>query len=299
VGDLPWFKFNTADWITGVAGLSMGERGAYVSLIALMYDCGGPIKRDDRALARSCGAEARNFRRALEALIRRGKITEVDGFLFNGRTQKELDERHGRSAKASDAAKKRWRNPSQRVGFSESDSASPSHDDKNTSKNNDRKIQTHAPSNATRAGARIQKIESLETSVSKETRASPSEPFDRFWSGYPHKVGKPAAVKAFAKLAPEVDAIIAGVERYIATKPPDRSWLNPATFLHQRRWEDQPAPTGAKPNGHGKRSLADAANDLAQRLGEQQREREMRSGDGGVFGGPPVRLLPGGRGERS
>jgi hypothetical protein len=69
-----------------------------------------------------------------------------------------------------------------------------------------------------------------------------SEAFDRFWSVWPNKVGKPVAERAFAKVANEVDAIISGVERYVRDRPPDRDWLNPSTFLNQRRWEDQPAP---------------------------------------------------------
>lgn len=75
--------------------------------------------------------------------------------------------------------------------------------------------------------------------------------FGRFWSIWPHKVGKPAAERAFAKHSGDIDAIVAGVERYIRDKPPDREWLNPATFLNQERWKDQPAAAArASPNGH-------------------------------------------------
>jgi hypothetical protein len=74
---------------------------------------------------------------------------------------------------------------------------------------------------------------------------SAADAFNRFWSVWPHKVGKPDAARSFLRVAGEVDAIISGVERYIRDKPPDRSWLNPGTFLNQRRWEDQPAPVAA------------------------------------------------------
>jgi hypothetical protein len=67
--------------------------------------------------------------------------------------------------------------------------------------------------------------------------------FDAFWRRWPHKVGKPAAEKAFAKVSGEIEAILIGIDRYIRDKPPDRPWLNPATFLNQRRWEDAPAET--------------------------------------------------------
>jgi hypothetical protein len=35
--------------------------------------------------------------------------------------------------------------------------------------------------------------------------------------------------------------LLAGVRRYIATKPEDHPWCNPATWLNQGRWEDEPA----------------------------------------------------------
>jgi hypothetical protein len=82
---------------------------------------------------------------------------------------------------------------------------------------------------------------SSETEESRQKRAQMRAAFDRFWASWPHKVGRPAAERAFAKCWREVDAILAGVESYIRSKPPDRPWLNPATFLNQRRWEDAPA----------------------------------------------------------
>ena len=75
----------------------------------------------------------------------------------------------------------------------------------------------------------------------RSDNASAREAFDRFWAVWPNKVGRPTAEKSFAKVHREIEAILAGVQSYIREKPPDRSWLNPATFLNQRRWEDAPA----------------------------------------------------------
>jgi hypothetical protein len=78
--------------------------------------------------------------------------------------------------------------------------------------------------------------------------------FDKFWEPYPEKVGKPQARKAFPKAlakAGSVEVIISGLCRYIAAKPAERSWLNPATFLNQERWLDQPAPQHGVGNGTG------------------------------------------------
>jgi hypothetical protein len=92
----------------------------------------------------------------------------------------------------------------------------------------------------------------------KETRARTSSPkaldddvvFARFWSVYPKRVGKLAARKVWTRLRPDAaltDRIIAGVERYAQTdqwqRDAGRYIPNPATFLNQRRWEDEIEPS--------------------------------------------------------
>lgn len=73
-----------------------------------------------------------------------------------------------------------------------------------------------------------------------------SETFMSFWSAYPKKTGKGAAYKSWQKLKPSkalTDKIVASVVEHSKTK----QWQkengqfipNPATFLNQRRWEDE------------------------------------------------------------
>jgi hypothetical protein len=91
--------------------------------------------------------------------------------------------------------------------------------------------------------------ETEERERQKETPSSVSD-FDKFWQRYPHKIGKGAAKKAFKKANVPLDTIFAGLARYTATKPRDRPWCNPATWLNQERWQDQPADYSVK-NGNG------------------------------------------------
>ena len=74
----------------------------------------------------------------------------------------------------------------------------------------------------------------------------PAEQFGQFWEAWPHKVAKAKAAKAFDLAAREpgfaLPELLSGVARYVRDKPPDRQWLNPSTFLAERRWLDQPAP---------------------------------------------------------
>ena len=85
-----------------------------------------------------------------------------------------------------------------------------------------------------------------------DTKALPPNPptggadFDSWWDAYPHKVGKKAARKAYSVARKQADAatLLAGVAAYVSSKPQDRQWCNPATWLNQGRWEDQPAVPG-------------------------------------------------------
>jgi hypothetical protein len=85
--------------------------------------------------------------------------------------------------------------------------------------------------------------DSLRESCARVPRGS----FERFWTIWPNPKSESKARAIFANLCRDektLDAIIAGVHLYIETKPYDRDWMNPITFLLQRRWEDEPAPTG-------------------------------------------------------
>ena len=78
--------------------------------------------------------------------------------------------------------------------------------------------------------------------------SSPDWPKDfreQFWERYPNKVGKPVALQKLERIKRRGDVrwaeLIDGLDAYIRNKPIDRDWLNPATFLNQERWRDQPA----------------------------------------------------------
>ena len=83
-----------------------------------------------------------------------------------------------------------------------------------------------------------------------EKHAIEAEFYETFWPAFPNKCGKPRALSAFLKARgrDSLSNIMAGLNRYVDQKPPDRPWLNPTTFLNQERWNDQPAPILEKKN---------------------------------------------------
>lgn len=77
-----------------------------------------------------------------------------------------------------------------------------------------------------------------------EPKEKPSERrFAAFWKAYPKKVGKGAAEKSFAKYKPDdrlTDIMIRAIESQKQTRQWKEGYIpNPATWLNQRRWEDE------------------------------------------------------------
>lgn len=95
--------------------------------------------------------------------------------------------------------------------------------------------------------------------------------FAEFWSAYPKKVGKDAAWKAWQKHQP--DGLLAAVIlRALEWQSKQDNWLkdnqqyvpNPATWLNQGRWQDEPPTASAVYSDTTRYNLA--ASDEAERL---------------------------------
>ena len=106
------------------------------------------------------------------------------------------------------------------------------------------------------------------------------EAFTRFWKQYPKRVGKGAALRAWAKNAPPLAAVLSSLEWQC--RQPD--WLrdqgqyipHPATWLNRRGWEDEPfnapayePPVQTKP-GRGARLLQAGRNAIARSMEKQK-----------------------------
>jgi biotin operon repressor len=86
--------------------------------------------------------------------------------------------------------------------------------------------------------------------------------FDEFWSLYPKKVDKGAALRAFKRAAKKepVNQILLGAERYASDPnlPEKRFIKNPATWLNAESWANPPLPERKKTDS---KALEEWAND--------------------------------------
>lgn len=74
-----WFRLYIERWRDGTFGLSPNEIAAYITVICELYDNDGLLVRPNFDLmARRCGMRPTSFRKALNVLIERKKLT-LDG----------------------------------------------------------------------------------------------------------------------------------------------------------------------------------------------------------------------------
>lgn len=87
---------------------------------------------------------------------------------------------------------------------------------------------------------------SIATSNASSINGSYSTDFDAFWSEYPKKIGKGEAWKSWKKIRPD-DALSSKMVVAVRFQRDCQQWKkdngqfipNPATWLNQRRWEDE------------------------------------------------------------
>lgn len=104
----------------------------------------------------------------------------------------------------------------------------------------------------------------------RKLKAVPAQDrFAEFWQAYPRKVAKPAAEKAWRRVAGEADAILAGLRRSIGceqwAKGGGQFIPHPATWLNGRRWEDSIDAGTASASGYFKSADDEAAFDRQMR----------------------------------
>ncbi|RVH87759.1 hypothetical protein CN204_04300 [Sinorhizobium meliloti] len=74
------------------------------------------------------------------------------------------------------------------------------------------------------------------------------EQFEAFWRGYPRRVAKGAARKAFDKAIKKttLESMLKAITEYVAKKPEKIDFKHPATWLNGECWDDEWEPAQAK-----------------------------------------------------
>jgi hypothetical protein len=85
----------------------------------------------------------------------------------------------------------------------------------------------------------------------KEPSMNIAQDFEKFWAVYPHKTGKLAAQRAFAKAltVTDFDTLLAGAVSFAndPNLPSEKKYIkHPATWLNAGCWDDEPLPVDPK-----------------------------------------------------
>jgi uncharacterized protein YdaU (DUF1376 family) len=237
----PWMPLYIADYLADTMHLTAAQSGAYLHLI-MHYWQHEKLPTTDEKLARIARMRIEDWNR------HRGTIKAF----FHGRWRHaRIDGELHRSAEISNkrkaAAKQKHSNSCANAPANAEQMHTQSQSQSHTQKKKERKNERKNDSGSLR---------------------SPS--FDLFWNAYPHKVGKQAAIKAFEKALKRgitLERMLPAIERYKATKPVDRNYCNPATWLNEGRWDDEPAleTLNGGTNGHGHRTAHPATHGIRGR----------------------------------
>lgn len=254
-----------ADYLADTLDLNSEEHGCYMLLLMISWRRKGTLPNDMQFLKRALSACASDmhgnrFNRLVPKLLERFFTLNEQGDFVNKRLGKELEKANKFSENQKENAQKRWAKAKENNNLGDA-VAMPA-----------RALQSqlHIHSSSLRSEeTRARRADALEIEFSNS-----------FWPAWPHKVGKPKALAAFrtARKAHSLETILAGLDRYVRSKPADRPWLNPATFLNQERFNDAPAlvlvasgqvpPPASQPPPQ--RSEAEREAWIAQRLRERE-----------------------------
>jgi uncharacterized protein YdaU (DUF1376 family) len=89
---LPYHKRYHSDALAGMMPLTLEERGAYNTILDMIYDRGGPLIDNERLLAGYMNCSIRKWRQIRESLLAKRKIRiDRDGCISNQRAEKEIE----------------------------------------------------------------------------------------------------------------------------------------------------------------------------------------------------------------
>lgn len=235
----PWLKFYPSDWRADPAlrMCSLAARGLWMEMLCLMHEATprGHLLVNGRAitsaqLASLVGMDAGSVDVLLSELEQAGVFSrKKNDVIFSRRMEK--DENKSRKSRENG---KMGGNPS-------------------LCKETEIEASLNPRDNTQKPEARNQKPE--KEKIPKEPRqAEPDAVLDEFsrifWPAYPRKDAKPAALKAFRKARQrvELEPMMEGLHRYKAGISDPKYTCQPATWLNNDRWADEPAPQIFQPS---------------------------------------------------
>jgi uncharacterized protein YdaU (DUF1376 family) len=227
----PAFLFYPGDWLGGTMTFSRSHKGAYMDCLMAQFNSGHLSDDDVKFIL------GQDYDLMWESKLKAKFRIDAEGKFFNQKLEDEILKRR-RFVKSR-------------------------HDNLNTDRKDDTHMDNHISNhmqghmeneneneneNTNTNHALNTNTNTRKTLLQKETTPLINIPFSDFWNLYDHKVGgRDKTEKKWNRLkAQERVAIMAHVPDFVRSKPDKQFRPHPATYLNQRRWEDE-IISGASP----------------------------------------------------
>lgn len=253
----PFLPLYVADYWADTKDLSCEQDGIYLNLLMAIWNADGRLPKDDKMLRRICKCDARQWHRSSGLVLT--LFVDCGDHYTHKRITKELNRVAVVSEARSEAGTKGGRpknDPTQPVAHV----AKVKHMSVGNPLNSNDMGKPIAFSPRARAREHARALPQTpdmfsESNASENESSSFPQPaelnrdFAVWWARISNKVGKGAARAKYliARRKASAPTLLDAWVRYERDKPPDRPWVHPATWLHQERWEDEPAPVFAGP----------------------------------------------------
>lgn len=207
-----YFQHNIADYRKDTSHLTLLEHGCYRQLLDQYYLNEQPLPLDESKLFRLLSARTNDEKQAIKNVLQ-DFFNETEIGFIHKRCDSEIEIYHSRIESASKAGK---------------------------ASANRRLTSVQQAFNDCSTGVQLTNNHKPITNNHIDILSD----FDDFWSLYPKKIGKNAARKAWNKTRPNIEVVIKALQWQKESK----QWFekggqfvpNPATWINQHRWDDEP-----------------------------------------------------------
>lgn len=255
MGKIRWYKRDPDAALAGMMCLSLEERGAYNTVLDLIYSQGGEVLDDERFIAGWLRCDIRVWKRIRKRLLDLGKLYLAGDALRNSRADRESTEALHRVVSAAEAGRSSGRKRNAEANENNelarttvelrARALQPQPDKKERKKESEsssKRLETHASEQAAPIGA--------ESEIRQKPKPNGHGPytdqFEELWQRYPRRVGKALAAKAYAAASKRAQhgEIMTGLKRAIGQWHQERREPqfvpHPASWLNGDRWLDEP-----------------------------------------------------------
>ena len=225
-----YYQFNIADYRKDTTHFSMLEHGAYRQLLDWLYLEQKPLPTETQVVMRRLSAKSESERLAVQTVLDEMFTLTENGYI-QGRVMHEIAnyEHKGDIARVNGKAGGRPKKPIEtQVVILDNPEVTQTK----------AKSLTHKPINS------IIKTPPTPTKINFLDNG-----FLEFWFSYPKKTGKDKALQAWMKKKPKVDDVLTALNWQKQSeqwqKEKGQFIPNPATYLNEGRWQDEPTSEGA------------------------------------------------------